>query len=69
MDSTFNANEAQFYKKPGKAFAPHEAVNHGDGEYARGETTTTWLKATSAFSSAECVACITIAANSTCRRI
>ena len=40
LDSTLNTDEAQFYKKPGKAFAAHEAVNHGSGEYVRGETTT-----------------------------
>ena len=40
LDSTLNTDEAQFYKKPGKAFAAHDAVNHGDGEYVRGETTT-----------------------------
>lgn len=40
LDSTLNTDEAQFYKQPGKAFAAHEAVNHGAGEYARGETTT-----------------------------
>jgi transposase-like protein len=40
LDSTLNTDEAQFYKKPGKAFGAHEAVNHGDGEYVRGATTT-----------------------------
>ena len=40
LDSTLNTDEAQFYKQPGTAFAAHEAVNHGSGEYARGETTT-----------------------------
>ncbi len=40
LDSTLNTDEAQFYKPIGKTFAAHEAVNHGDGEYARGETTT-----------------------------
>ena len=40
LDSTLNTDEAQWYKKPGKAFTKHEAVNHGSGEYARGETTT-----------------------------
>jgi hypothetical protein len=40
LDSTLNTDEAQFYKKPGKAFAAHESVNHGNYEYARGETTT-----------------------------
>ena len=40
LDSTLNTDEAQFYKKPGKAFAAHDAVNHGDGEYVRGVTTT-----------------------------
>jgi transposase-like protein len=40
LDSTLNTDEAQFYKQPGKAFAAHEAVNHGSGEYARGATTT-----------------------------
>ena len=40
LDSTLNTDEAQWYKQPGKAFANHEAVNHGDGEYVRGDTTT-----------------------------
>jgi transposase-like protein len=40
LDSTLNTDEAQWYKQPGKKFAKHEAVNHGDGEYVRGETTT-----------------------------
>ena len=40
LDSTLNTDEAQWYKQPGKSFAKHEAVNHGDGEYARGDTTT-----------------------------
>src|SRR5580700_1926596 len=37
LDSTLNTDEAQHYKALGKNFAEHEAVNHGDGEYARGE--------------------------------
>ena len=40
LDSTLNTDEAQFYKPIGKRFADHQAVNHGDGEYARGVTTT-----------------------------
>jgi transposase-like protein len=40
LDSTLNTDEAQHYKALGKNFADHQAVNHGDGEYARGETTT-----------------------------
>ena len=40
LDSTLNTDEAQWYKQPGKAFTAHEAVNHGDGEYVRGQTTT-----------------------------
>jgi transposase-like protein len=40
LDSTLNTDEAQFYKSIGTQFAEHEAVNHGSGEYARGETTT-----------------------------
>jgi transposase-like protein len=40
LDSTLNTDEAQWYKQPGKAFAKHEAVNHGAGEYVRGDTTT-----------------------------
>ncbi len=40
LDSTLNTDEAQWYKEPGRKFAKHEAVNHGSGEYARGETTT-----------------------------
>ena len=33
-------DEAAYYKKPGKDFASHETVNHGKGEYARGDVTT-----------------------------
>lgn len=40
LDSTLNTDEAQFYKQIGKKFSDHQAVNHGSGEYARGETTT-----------------------------
>jgi transposase-like protein len=40
LDSTLNTDEAQFYKPIGKRFAEHQAVNHGNGEYVRGETTT-----------------------------
>jgi transposase-like protein len=40
LDSILNTDEAQWYKAPGKNFAKHEAVNHGAGEYVRGETTT-----------------------------
>ncbi len=40
LDSTLNTDEAQFYKPIGKRFADHQAVNHGDGEYSRGVTTT-----------------------------
>jgi transposase-like protein len=40
LDSTLNTDEAQHYKQPGKVFSAHEAVNHGNYEYARGATTT-----------------------------
>jgi transposase-like protein len=40
LDSTLNTDEAQHYKALGRKFAEHEAVNHSEGEYARGETTT-----------------------------
>jgi hypothetical protein len=40
LDSTLNTDEAQHYKALGKNFADHQAVNHGNEEYARGETTT-----------------------------
>jgi len=39
-ESVLNTDEAAYYKKAGKKFAKHEAVNHSAGEYARGETTT-----------------------------
>lgn len=39
-ETTLNTDEAQWYVKPGKMFAKHEAVNHGNKEYARGDTTT-----------------------------
>jgi transposase-like protein len=44
LDSTLNTDEAQFYKQPGKAFADHKSVNHGNEEYVRyddGKKTTT----------------------------
>jgi transposase-like protein len=40
LDSTLNTDEAQHYKALGRQFSKHEAVNHSEGEYARGETTT-----------------------------
>jgi hypothetical protein len=40
LDSTPNRHEAQWCKQPGKNFAAHEAMNHGDGEYVRGDATT-----------------------------
>lgn len=40
LDSTLNTDEAQHYKKPGRQFSKHEAVNHSAGEYKRGDTTT-----------------------------
>ncbi len=40
LDSTLNTDEAQHYKQIGEKFEEHRAVNHGDGEYACGETTT-----------------------------
>lgn len=40
LDSTLNTDEAQHYKALGKNFDGHQAVNHGNEEYARGETTT-----------------------------
>lgn len=40
LDSTLMTDEAQHYKNPGKEFTKHEAVNHSEGEYARGSATT-----------------------------
>ena len=40
LDSRLNTDEAQWYKQPGKAFAGHDAANHSDSEYVRGDTTT-----------------------------
>ncbi len=52
LDSTLNTDEAQHYKAPGKKFAKHQAVNHGSGEYVRGETTTNTVERFLAFSNA-----------------
>ncbi len=38
--STLHTDQAQHYKRIGKTFAKHESVNHGKGEYARGDVTT-----------------------------
>ena len=38
--TTLMTDEGRWYKKVGKKFKAHETVNHGAGEYARGETTT-----------------------------
>jgi transposase-like protein len=40
LDSRLITDEAHHYKRPGKEFAKHEAVNHGNREYARGDVTT-----------------------------
>jgi len=39
-ESTLMTDEAMHYKKPGKQFARHESVNHGEKEYARGDAST-----------------------------
>ncbi|MGH7012975.1 MAG: IS1595 family transposase [Stellaceae bacterium] len=40
LDSRLMTDEAHHYKRPGREFAKHEAVNHGNREYARGDVTT-----------------------------
>ncbi len=40
LDSRLHTDEAQHYKRPGREFAKHEAVNHSGKEYARGDVTT-----------------------------
>jgi transposase-like protein len=39
-ESRLHTDEAQHYKRPGRAFAKHERVNHSIYEYARGDVTT-----------------------------
>lgn len=39
--SRLMTDQAHFYKRPGKEFASHDSVNHGEGEYVRkGDRTT-----------------------------
>lgn len=40
LDSRLHTDEAHHYRIPGKEFAAHEAVNHSEKEYARGDVTT-----------------------------
>jgi transposase-like protein len=42
--SRLMTDEAIYYKTPGKAFAEHQAVNHGKEEYVRGEAHTNTLE-------------------------
>lgn len=37
-------DEANFYKKAGRHFSSHESVNHGHGEYVRGDVTTNTIE-------------------------
>jgi transposase-like protein len=39
-DATLMTDAFQVYREPGKDFAAHEVVDHGKGEYARGEAHT-----------------------------
>jgi len=39
-ESAFMTDEARHYMEPGREFASHEAVNHGEKEYVRGHVTT-----------------------------
>jgi transposase-like protein len=39
-DATLMTDAFQVYTEPGKMFAAHETVDHGKGEYVRGEATT-----------------------------
>jgi transposase-like protein len=36
-DATIMTDELRAYRQPGAAFADHQTVNHGDGEYVRGD--------------------------------
>ncbi|MGA7384489.1 MAG: IS1595 family transposase [Methylocella sp.] len=40
LDSTLNTDEARYYNELGRSFYKHESVNHGRGEYKRGEVCT-----------------------------
>lgn len=40
LDSRLHTDEAHHYRRPGEEFAAHEAVNHSEKEYARGDVTT-----------------------------
>jgi transposase-like protein len=40
LDSRLHTDEAHHYDKPGEEFAKHEAVNHSEKEFARGDVTT-----------------------------
>jgi len=39
-ESRLHTDEARYYRRPGRAFAEHEAVNHGEEEWVRGDVTT-----------------------------
>ena len=39
LDSRLHTDEAHHYKRPGQEFGEHAAVNHSEGEYARGDVT------------------------------
>lgn len=39
-DATLMTDAYHIYREPGKDFAAHQAVDHGKGEYVRGETHT-----------------------------
>jgi transposase-like protein len=39
-EAVLHTDESNFYKAIGKCFADHQTVNHGAGEYARGNVTT-----------------------------
>src|SRR6266403_1572519 len=39
-ESAFMTDEARHYMEPGREFASHDAVNHGEKEYVRGDITT-----------------------------
>ncbi len=44
LDSNLHTDQAQHYKRPGREFASHEAVNHSEKEYARGDVTNRWSR-------------------------
>jgi transposase-like protein len=69
LDSALNTDEAAHYKEPGKLFSKHKSINHGQGEYKRGDACTNTVEGFFSIFKEAWLAFINIAESNICNGI